>query len=523
MPSGAIPKLNLRTLILLFTSLAILATLLNDLYATYRIQRETLVRNSLETNRAYAAKVALTLGQSLDADLGRLRYSAQVMGKDFASRATMQAEARRLAEQDQSFNTLVIADAQGRILASHPPALSVAGQNLRSREPLERRQAMISPAFNSLVGNLIVFVSHPIRSPQGEYLGLVGGTIYLRKNNALNEIVSKHFQTDASHLYLVDGNRHLLFHPDADHIGKAVGRNAAVDAVLRGESGAMQVTDADRVQMLAGYAPVPNSGWGVVVQQPMSVPLAALRALMLQVVQGIVPMILLGLVLLWWAASRISQPLSRLADYAEQLDDSRGIGQVSAWYYEAWRIRRALIQGALLTQERIGKLNHQVLSDPLTGLANRRMLEDCLRDWALLEKPFAVISMDIDHFKRVNDQYGHDVGDKVLQAFAGLLRQNCRDGDVPCRVGGEEFILLLPLTGLTDAAEVAERIRRSLAEAVMPPAGQVTLSLGVACWTADRPDVAATLKEADELLYQAKQAGRNRVMVHGKGTSTTAA
>lgn len=255
----------------------------------------------------------------------------------------------------------------------------------------------------------------------------------------------------------------------------------------------------------------------------MSAPLAALRALMLQVVQGIVPMILLGLVLLWWAASRISQPLSRLADYAEQLDDSRGIGQVSAWYYEAWRIRRALIQGALLTQERIGKLNHQVLSDPLTGLANRRMLEDCLRDWALLEKPFAVISMDIDHFKRVNDAFGHDVGDKVLQAFADLLRQNCRDGDVPCRVGGEEFILLLPLTGLADAAEVAERIRRSLAEAVMPPAGQVTLSLGVACWTADRSDVAATLKEADELLYQAKQAGRNRVMVHGKGTSTTAA
>lgn len=523
MPSGALPRVNLRTLILLFTLLASLATLLNDLYATYRIQRETLVRNALETNRAYAAKVALTIGQNLGTNLDHLGYSARVIGSDFTRTEMLDDEARRLAGQDHSFNTVIIADAQGRIVASHPKELSVNGQSIRSKQALAARRAMISPAFNSLIGNLIVFVSQPIWGPSGEYLGLVGGTIYLRKANALNEIVSRHFQVDGSYLYLVDGNRHLLFHPNPERIGQAAGPNLAVDAVLRGESGAASIVNSEGEEMLAGYAAVPNSDWGVVSQQPMSVPLGTLRALMSQVVLQIVPISLIGLLLLWWAASRISRPLSQLADYAGQMANSEGIRKVNAWYVEAWRIRRAMIAGALLTQERIGKLNHQALSDPLTGLANRRMLEDTLRDWTLLGKRYAVVSMDIDHFKQVNDEFGHDVGDKVLQAFSTLIKESSRDCDIPCRVGGEEFILLLPQTGLSAAVEVAERIRRSLEAADIPPTRRITVSLGVSCCDTAQADPASVLKEADERLYQAKQNGRNRVVASPGGTGDAAA
>lgn len=512
MPSGSVPRINLRTLILLFALLAILATLLNDLYATYRIQRETLIHNSLEANRAYAAKVALTIGESLGEDLARLDYSARIIGENFRIEAHRGAEARRLAEQDDSFNTVIVADAQGRIISSHPASLSVNGQTLRSRAPLEGRKAMISPAFSSLVGNLIVFVSQPIWSHEGEYLGLVGGTIYLHKDNALNEIISKHFQQDSSYVYLVDEERHLLFHPNPNRIGEQVENNPAVDAVLRGESGASPIRSSTGGDMLAGYAAVPHSGWGVISQQPLSVPLGTLRKLMWQVVIGIIPMSLLGLMLLWWAASRISQPLSQLAEFAGQRASEEGIRKVRAWYAEAWRIRRAMIIGALLTQERIGKLNHQALSDPLTGLGNRRVMESALNDWHLLGKCYAVISMDIDHFKRVNDKYGHAAGDKVLQAFASLLGQNCRDGDLACRVGGEEFVLLLPQTSLAAAAEVAERIRRSLEMTPIPPAGQITLSLGVSHCGDDQAGPAKVLDRADHQLYQAKQAGRNRVM-----------
>ncbi len=521
MSSRPVPKCNLRTLILLFSLLASFVTLFNDLYATYRIQREALVRNSLEANRAYAAKVALSIGQNLGADLDRLNYSAKVLGQQFSSETIRSEEVRRLIEQDQSFNTTVVANAQGEVLAAFPKLLNVKGQTIRFKEALTRRQGMISPAFNSLAGNLIVFISQPIWGPGGEYLGLVGGTIYLREANALSEVASRHFQWDNSQVYLVDDKRHLLFHPDASRIGEVVGANPAIDALLRGESSAAHIVDSKGVEMLAGYAAVPKSGWGVVSQQPMSVPAAALRELMYQVVLRVIPMSLVGIFLLWWAAACISQPLKRLADLAENMDNIQDIRKVRAWYFEAWRIRRAMIMGRLLTQDRIGKLNHQALSDPLTGLANRRVLEDCLRDWELLDKSFAVISMDIDHFKRVNDEFGHDAGDKVLQAFASLLRQNCRDHDVPCRVGGEEFILLLPSATLAEATEVAERIRRSMAETVFPPAGHVTLSLGVSCWVPNQQDVHATLKEADELLYRAKQSGRNRVMCQGTAASAT--
>lgn len=511
MPCRPVPRINLRTLILLFALLAILATLFNDLYTTYRIQRETLVHNSLEANRAYAAKVALTIGRSLGDDLARLEYSSRIIGENFHHEAQRGVEARRLAEQDNSFNTVIIADAQGRIVSSYPTSLSVNGQTLRSRAPLEGRKAMISPAFSSLVGNLIVFVSQPIWSHDGEYLGLVGGTIYLHKDNALNEIISKHFQQDSSYVYLVDEKRHLLFHPDPQRIGEKVGSNAAVDAVLRGESGATPVRSSTGGDMLAGYAAVPHSSWGVISQQPLSVPLATLRTLMWRVMIGIIPMSLLGLILLWWAASHISKPLSQLAEYAEQRASEEGIRKVRAWYVEAWRIRRAMIIAALLTQERIGKLNHQALSDPLTGLGNRRVMESALEDWRLCGNRYAVISMDIDHFKRVNDMHGHAVGDKVLQTFATLLKQNCRDDDLACRVGGEEFILLLPQTDLVAAAEVAERVRQSLEMTPIPPAGQVTLSLGVSCCADGQADPAKVLDQADQLLYQAKQAGRNRV------------
>lgn len=327
MPSGPAPRVNLHTLILLFALLAILATLLNDLYATYRIQRETLVHNSLEANRAYAAKVALTIGQSLGDDLDRLAYSSRVIGQDFRLETLRDAEASRLAEQDHSFNTVVVADAEGRIVSSYPVSLSVNGQKLRSRRPLDERKAMISPAFNSLAGNLIVFVSQPIWSPEGEYLGLVGGTIYLQKDNSLNEVISKHFQQDSSYVYLVDETHHLLFHPDPERIGETIGSNPVVDAVLRGENGASPVRNTAGMEMLAGYAAVPHSGWGVVSQQPLSVPLGMVRNLLFQVVFAIVPMSLLGLLMLWWAASRISRPLSQLAEFAGQAPAKRAFAK----------------------------------------------------------------------------------------------------------------------------------------------------------------------------------------------------
>ena len=131
-------------------------------------------------------------------------------------------------------------------------------------------------------------------------------------------------------------------------------------------------------------------------------------------------------------------------------------------------------------------------------------------------RPFSVISMDIDHFKQVNDTFGHDVGDVTLRTLAQLMQRCCRDVDLACRVGGEEFTLLLPDITTADAALVGERLRVLVEQTEIEMVGHITVSLGVASWPRDGELVAEVMKNADELMYQAKRAGRNRLVASVK-------
>jgi two-component system cell cycle response regulator len=157
--------------------------------------------------------------------------------------------------------------------------------------------------------------------------------------------------------------------------------------------------------------------------------------------------------------------------------------------------------------------------DPLTGLNNRRYLESHLA--ALLEqaaqkgRPVASMILDVDHFKMVNDTYGHDAGDEVLKTFAARVKHVVRGGDLMCRFGGEEFVIIMPDTTLSVARIAAERVRAAVAASPFPiekgaRAVPVTVSIGIAESHADdTPD--ALFKRADRALYQSKNGGRNRV------------
>jgi diguanylate cyclase (GGDEF)-like protein len=172
-----------------------------------------------------------------------------------------------------------------------------------------------------------------------------------------------------------------------------------------------------------------------------------------------------------------------------------------------------LLQGVALTQARIVKLNKEVQTDPLTGLLNRRALSAVLDVLRTEYRPFSLVTLDIDHFKQVNDQYGHDVGDAVLKKLAGLMQACSRDSDYACRVGGEEFLILLPEVSLEAASEFAERLRVAVQQDAIDIVGSITISLGVAHWPGSADDITDVLKAADEEMYLAKQRGRNRVSV----------
>ncbi len=164
------------------------------------------------------------------------------------------------------------------------------------------------------------------------------------------------------------------------------------------------------------------------------------------------------------------------------------------------------------------QLREQALHDPLTGLYNRRYLEESIgREIIRAERygrPIGIVMCDIDHFKRVNDTYGHLVGDEVLKAFAELLKTNSRGSDIVCRLGGEEFLLLFPGMPPDIAYQRAEELRASLAaQQIGESVVRVTASFGVAAFPVDGKTPDALISTVDAAMYRAKETGRNRVVV----------
>jgi diguanylate cyclase (GGDEF)-like protein/PAS domain S-box-containing protein len=174
-----------------------------------------------------------------------------------------------------------------------------------------------------------------------------------------------------------------------------------------------------------------------------------------------------------------------------------------------------LVSLAISNAEAREALSRQASTDALTGLANHRVFHEQVR--AELERahrhdrPLTIALIDIDHFKRVNDTFGHQVGDHVLVEVAQAIAAQARTGEVIARVGGEEFAWLMPDTAADGGWTAAERARQAIAELELGPVGRVAVSVGICC--TEEHDAQELIRAADLALYQAKQAGRNRTVV----------
>jgi diguanylate cyclase (GGDEF)-like protein len=180
---------------------------------------------------------------------------------------------------------------------------------------------------------------------------------------------------------------------------------------------------------------------------------------------------------------------------------------------------------ALANLELRQRLQIQAIHDPLTGLFNRRYMERSmdreLRRAARQQLPLGLVMVDIDHFKQFNDTFSYAAGDTLLQSLGSFFQAHLRPGDVVCRYGGEEFILILPDTSLDQACQYAEDLREDVKQLRVEHRGQslgmITLSLGVAAFPehGDKPD--DILRAVDTAIHQAKSEGRDRVIEAGKG------
>lgn len=188
-----------------------------------------------------------------------------------------------------------------------------------------------------------------------------------------------------------------------------------------------------------------------------------------------------------------------------------GLSMGLTWLVSAWLVY------AVTEQSR--HLRDMAITDPLTGAYNRRYLElqaeKALELWHRYKRPASLLLLDIDYFKRINDKYGHAVGDTAIKGLVDVISQRIRSVDTLCRFGGEEFVLLLSETSIDAAEKVANKLRAAAKSEGILPEGSMTISVGVAGVT-EAADLDHWLNLADTAMYLAKKNGRNRVEVAGR-------
>lgn len=281
--------------------------------------------------------------------------------------------------------------------------------------------------------------------------------------------------------------------------------------------------------------PVTDLGWRVVVRQPITLAYSLVRDATSAVLLIGAAASLIASLLAYRAARSLSRHLHGIALAARRVEAGApgagmpvfgGSSEVTALSSALRNMTVQLLasnsrmeqQVRVRTRELLAAnsaLDRQARSDPLTGVLNRRGLEERLRlavsSARRGQRPLAVAMLDADFFKRINDRFGHEVGDSVLRLLAETLRSRLRASDAVARLGGEEFIAVLPDTDLAGAMALAESLRLAVESHEDVVYGNITVSIGVAVATGDAIEGAALLRSADEALYRAKAEGRNRV------------
>ena len=312
------------------------------------------------------------------------------------------------------------------------------------------------------------------------------------------------------------------------------GGGSTQTTVARWQDGKRYLTAATQLQPRNAAS---DLGWRIVARQPVELAFAeADDTVQLALAIGLVAA-LFASALAWLAARRLSVDLYALADAASGVEagrpgsdipamqSSREVQQLSQ---SLGRMTHHLLAAREAMEEKVRlrtleleaanrALDLQARTDALTGLLNRRGFETQMAFAVALarrsSRPLSLITVDVDHFKRVNDTYGHEAGDEVLRRLARTLQSRLRGSDVVARLGGEEFVALLPDTDLNGAQSIAQALVTAMAEQQDPVVGTITVSAGVATMRGADDTGAAMLRRGDAALYEAKGQGRNRVCV----------
>lgn len=380
----------------------------------------------------------------------------------------------------------------------------------------------------------------PIHNVEGRVIGVLGAHAHWSWVTRIVESAAFSHKNSAPDIQalIVDHDGKVLY-PEA-LMGQQLTTN---DSVLSGWTAANgYLTSMVTVPTPSGTA----LSWSIAIRQPLETALQPARMLQYELlILGVFAAIVFGLVA-YYLALYLSRPIEQLAHSAKQVQNNQSGAQFQLQHpvLEIAQLGQSIdaMTQSLLGKERelqeanasleatvaqrtaaLTEANAELLSlathDGLTGVYNRRRFDEKITEYSLLSRrtgrPFALLLIDADHFKRINDSHGHAVGDEVLQQLATLIQNSVRSTDFVARYGGEEFAVLLPEVAQPDTPEVvAEKIRAAVADAEFPGVGNVTVSIGLGLADPADNNHTTLIKRADQQLYQAKAAGRNQVAFH---------
>lgn len=509
---------KLRFAIDLLVIMTLFCTIIVSWYIAAKALKSTLTNNYLENNYTYAYKLSLSTGDLLN----HIQLTIQDIGKEVVHREITQLQLdERASSHRDYFNSLFIVDPKGVIQLSSSSPIEFdkklqAGTKIQTeiiKKALALRKPSISKPYISTSGQLIMLISTPIFDQAGKYQGLVAGTIHLESNeNIFNRLLSKKKNADGSYVCVIDSSGHIIYHPDSSRINEDISESELMKKIKTQENGSVQIVNNEGNEMFAGYAYDQNTGWRIVSETPISVIENPLHDLLKKMIVQSLPLLLIILFIARILTNSLTKPINQLAKFSEEAIKQKKTAvpinrlKIKSHIYEVHQLNQQIYDHFQL-------LNNQIQLDGLTGIANRKTFDLEIKDLIQCKIPFTLIMIDIDRFKKVNDTYGHLVGDDVLKYLSRKI-EDYSEGNLCFRYGGEEFGILVKNKNEEEAFKIAEQLRKKVAETISPTGEPITISLGIASIKDEDQHPEEIIKRADCALFQSKVEGRNRTTIY---------
>jgi len=432
----------------------------------------------------------------------------------------------RFCYEKPTFVEAIVVDSSSNLINARQGAARKV--DLSDRDYIQealRGRKYVSKLFPAKQAGTPVFaISAPIRVDSVSRFA-IAGVVTLRDLVKMAEAVDLGSFGKA---FLVDGEGRLVMSPEFEAEFRKGFPNSldsrlstlAARSLALGKTGSARYVSAEGVDVFGSWAPIEALGLGLVVELSVTEALEPLnRLLVFAAVLAFATLVLIGLAS-WVLSSRLIKPIGALIEAVDELSVDRFRGPID--------IRTGTELDTLIesfnsmvdtVRRRENDLRDNAARDSLTGLFNHGRIEEYLelelRKRRRNDEPIAFVMLDIDHFKAVNDRFGHLAGDEVLRALSRLLLENVREGDIVGRYGGEEFAIVVASKNPVEVEALCERIRKRVEDLEIDAGGtiiKVTLSIGWCCLAPERNVPFDVIRKADRALYDAKNAGRNKTL-----------